>query len=261
MVERAVPGEPEWAELSAPHLARYLFAADYARGHRVLDAGTGSGYGAVLLRACGAAAVDAVDIDATTIEQARRRFGDAGVHFYVDDCERLEQAVGPFDLICCFENLEHLQYPDRFLAAAARVLVPTGVLLISTPDRAVTPPFVDGRPKNPFHVHEWYWEELRGLLAVHFREIELRLQIQTIALERRIEAVTALRQRLLWGNPLLTLLWRHLPFLFSRRGQPWKQLAGLAAPTIADYPILPAATAALFGTPWFHVAICRQPKP
>jgi protein-L-isoaspartate O-methyltransferase len=50
MVERLVPGEPEWAEFSAPHLARYLFAAEYARGRRVLDAGTGSGYGARNLR-------------------------------------------------------------------------------------------------------------------------------------------------------------------------------------------------------------------
>jgi len=260
MVERATPGEAEWAELSAPHLARYLFAVDYARGRTVLDAGTGSGYGAALLRACGATAVDAIDSDAPTIEWARQHFGDAGVEFCVDDCERLDHVTGPFDLICCFENLEHLRHPERFLAAAAQRLAPHGVLLVSSPDRAVTPPFVDGRPKNPFHMHEWYRDEFRTLLAAHFSEIELRLQVQTIALESRIAAVAALRQRLQWGNPLLTFLWRQVPFLFSRRGHPWKQLAGLAAPTMADYPILPAATAAVFGTPWFHVAICRQPQ-
>ena len=49
-VERAVPGEAIWGELSAPHLARYLAAAEYAKGRRVLDAGSGAGYGASMLK-------------------------------------------------------------------------------------------------------------------------------------------------------------------------------------------------------------------
>src|SRR5690242_18745766 len=106
--ERAVPGTVEWAELGAPHLARYLFAVDYARGRRVLDAGTGSGYGAALLKMHGADSVRAIDIDAETIRQAEERFALEGVTFAVDDCETLAQTAGPFDLICNFENIEHL---------------------------------------------------------------------------------------------------------------------------------------------------------
>src|ERR1700693_6290517 len=121
-VERAIPGGPEGVELSAPHLARYLFAADYARGCRVLDAGTGSGYGAAILKQQGGArSVQAVDRDAKTINRSRLAYAIEGLEFLVDDCEKLGQLVGPFYVICSFENLEHLEYPERFLARAARL--------------------------------------------------------------------------------------------------------------------------------------------
>ena len=68
-----------------------------------------------------------------------------------------------------------------------------------------------------------------------------------------------LRQGLLWSNPLAIFLWRK----FSRRRgrpRPWKQLAGLAAGSPGDYPIVPLELAPLLGTACFHVAICRGPK-
>ena len=74
-IERAASGTPAWYYMHADHLSRYLFAAEYARERRVLDAGTGYGYGAVILEAYGAVMVQAIDIDAGTIEVARRRFG------------------------------------------------------------------------------------------------------------------------------------------------------------------------------------------
>jgi SAM-dependent methyltransferase len=258
VTERAVPGDPLWAELAAPHLARYLFAMDYARGRRVLDAASGSGYGAGLLRWGGAASVVGVDLDAAAVAEAQKRFGGDGVEFLADDCEALTRLSGPFDLICNFETIEHLERPERFLAAAARLLAPGGTLLTSTPDRAVSPPPVAGRPRNRFHVNEWYREEFRQLLAAQFTEIEIRAQVRGTALESREAAVAALREGLLWSNPLAIFLWRKFPRRGGRR--PWKQLAGLAAGSPGDYPIVPWEIASLLGTPCFHVAICCGPK-
>lgn len=258
--ERAVPGTAEWAELGAPHLARYLFAVDFARGKQVLDAGTGSGYGAALLKRQGAKTVQALDIDSEAIRQAQAHFTQEGLTFYEDDCETLANTTGQFDLICNFENIEHLARPEGFLKAAAQRLAPDGVLLVSTPDRAWTPPYVQGKPANPFHIQEWYREEFQALLAAHFGEVEMRVQVQTTALQSRIEAVEALRQGMIWGNPPLTLLWRKFPFFGeNRKARPWKKLAGLAAPSVADYPIVACELAPLYGTPCFHVAICRRP--
>jgi SAM-dependent methyltransferase len=257
-VERAVPGEREWAELSAAHMARYLAAAEYANGRRVLDAGCGAGYGASLIKMAGATEVQGVDIDDAAITAARERFSSPAVDFLVDDCQQLSQVAAPFGLICCFEAIEHLPHPERFLRRASALLGPEGVLLVSTPDRAATPPFVDGRPRNPFHYHEWYQAEFETLLAAHFSHVELRVQVESVALHSRLQAVRALRQGLMWSNPLATLFWRKWP-LARKADRSWKQLGGLAAPTIADYPIVPAALAPMYGTPWVHFAICRGP--
>jgi protein-L-isoaspartate O-methyltransferase len=85
-VERAVPGTSVWRSLHADHLARYYHAAGMVEGRRVLDAGTGPGYGAALLKASGAAEVEAIDFDEGTIRSAEREYGSAGVRFILDDC-------------------------------------------------------------------------------------------------------------------------------------------------------------------------------
>jgi hypothetical protein len=43
--ERVIPGQVD-ADLWNEHFARYLFASRLARGRRVVDLGSGSGYGA-----------------------------------------------------------------------------------------------------------------------------------------------------------------------------------------------------------------------
>jgi len=65
--ERPDPGGNEWEDHHADHLSRYLYAAPLVAGRRVLDAGTGPGYGAALLKDAGASHVQAVDIDPATI--------------------------------------------------------------------------------------------------------------------------------------------------------------------------------------------------
>ncbi len=52
--ERPDPAGDDWADHHADHLSRYLYGAPFVSGRRVLDAGTGPGYGAVLLKDAGA---------------------------------------------------------------------------------------------------------------------------------------------------------------------------------------------------------------
>lgn len=266
-VERLNPDDvAAWAWHSADHVARYLFASDYVRGRVVLDAGTGPGYGAAILKAFGAREVVAIDCDQGTVEEARKRYAHPGLAYSVGNAETLD-GLGPIDVICSFENIEHLQNPDRFVENAARILSPGGVLLCSTPDRLATPPFVDGRPANPFHVHEWYAGDFTALLAHGFQSVELRAQVRGYGLALREEGASAVRRTLaLHHDACRASFTARLERLFRRSDrlaaaqETVAQAGRLAAGSPGDYPVVPAAVAGLFGYPFCHLAICTRPR-
>src|SRR5947209_6681252 len=179
-------GDPTWGEAGADHVARYLFAAGFARGKRVLDVGTGLGYGAAILRAAGATGVDAFDIDPASVAKARSLFGSTGVNYFVGDSQTFDSSGNRYDLICSFENIEHIPDPPAFVRAAFNSLAPEGVLLCSTPAREVTPPFVNGRPANPFHLNEWYRDEFAGLFRPAFGDaVDMHAQVEAFGLIQR----------------------------------------------------------------------------
>lgn len=202
--ERLVPGTPHWDAQYPEHLQRYdLAARRMCPGARVLDAGCGVGYGSAHLAGRGAGSVIAVDLSEEALVLARRHFGDAGVRWVRDDCQVLGEvsADGPFDLIVNLENLEHLPEPERFLARAARMLAPDGVLVASVPDRigvnrlrGLAP---DAPSPNPFHFREYTAAEFRALLAPHFGEVTL--SYQTTDPIERMDLEPALLA--LWLNP------------------------------------------------------------
>ena len=80
-----------------------------------------------------------------------------------------------FELVVCFEVLEHVSVPERVLDELARVLAPGGVLAVSTPnrDRYV--------PGNPHHLHELDPAELEAALRERFAHVRLLRQDNWIA--------------------------------------------------------------------------------
>lgn len=171
--ERVVPGLVD-ANLFNQHLARYRFAARFARQARVLDAGCGSGYGVAELP--NAAAVVAMDISADAVQHGRGAFSRPGVHFTQGACEALPFADASFDLLVAFEVIEHLEHWRRMLAEARRVLRPSGILLVSTPNKAW---YTESRAQagpNPYHVHEFEYGEFEAALAAVFPHVHLWTQ-------------------------------------------------------------------------------------
>jgi SAM-dependent methyltransferase len=258
--ERVGVGRQDWAHASADHLARYLFASGLVRaGSRWLDAGTGEGYGAAILRAASAAVVGC-DLNRNVVLDAARRFGGVGLAFVVQDVERLGFRDRSIDVVCSLENIEHLRRPERFVREAARVLREDGLLVCSTPDRAGTAPFREGRPANPFHLQEWYRDEFAALLREGFGRVELLVQVKTHEFAARELAADSVARSLaeLWANPFVRLgRW-----LSEARGHvfhvPSGRELGIARPS--DYPIVPMETAALFGSSLCHIALCREPR-
>ncbi len=242
----------------ADHLARYRFASRLAQGKRVLDAGTGHGYGAVFLLHGGAASVRAVDIAADVIEDARREFGASGIDFAVDDCQTFAKSRGPFDLVVNFENIEHVPKPRDLLKAVTGILASGGTFLTSSPDRLATPPFINGKPANPFHVNEWTLEEFESLMREYFNEVVMHVQVRSHAYNRRVIGVTSLNKYITLANPIPRLL----NSLLKRTGNGslYGTLADLSSPSIDDFPIVSPAMGALVGTPWVVIAECRGPR-
>jgi SAM-dependent methyltransferase len=172
--ERVIPGQVD-ADLLNEHLARYAFAARLARGKRVLDAGCGVGYGAAEL-VKSAYAVVGVDIAAEAVAFAREHYRLPSLHFERASCSALPHPDATFDLVVAFEVIEHLSDWREFLLEVRRVLTPTGQFIVSTPNKLY---YAESRERvgpNPFHAHEFQFEEFRDELASAFPYVSLFLE-------------------------------------------------------------------------------------
>ncbi len=146
-----------------------------AAGKRVLDAGCGTGYGSAAL-AGAASFVAGADIAREGVEFARANYGLPNLAFEQASCEALPHPNGAFDLVVSFEMIEHLANWRGFLAEARRVLAPEGTFLVSTPNRLYYTESRGEAGANPFHVHEFAFEEFREELRGVFPHVSMYLQ-------------------------------------------------------------------------------------
>ena len=153
---------PYWGE----HVARYVFALPYVEDKSVLDIACGTGYGIGVLQRT-ASWVTGVDVDFESARQAKLECNGRSMALLGNGLH-LPFADKSFEVITSFETLEHLHERAAYLRELERVLHPDGVLLLSTPNANYTRP-VNGKPSNPFHIHEYAPDELRGELESHFK--------------------------------------------------------------------------------------------
>jgi O-antigen biosynthesis protein len=171
--ERFIPEVWGSEVLGAEHVARYKLASQLAQGRTVLDAGCGVGWGTALLVEAGAQSATGVDISPIAIEDSRNR--EPRGRFVVGDLRSLPFSDKQFDLITCFEAIEHVEEPSRALDELARLLAPGGILLVSSPNPRVYP------QGNPYHVHEFTPEELSQEVAARFSSVSLWRQFGLVA--------------------------------------------------------------------------------
>jgi SAM-dependent methyltransferase len=179
--ERLIPGEVD-IDLLNEHMARYNFAARLTRGKRVLDAGCGAGYGSAELAKM-AESVTGVDIAPEAIAFARAHYELPNLRFEMASCTALSFADAAFDLVVAFEVIEHLEDWRGFLQEVRRVLAPSGQLIVSTPNKLYYTESRGAEGANPFHVHEFDFEEFQRELKDVFPHVSMYL-------ENHIEGVT-----------------------------------------------------------------------
>jgi SAM-dependent methyltransferase len=169
--ERLVPGDESLKNLLVEDLAKFHFASRYVAGKFVLDAGCGAGQGSAHLARSGARYVVGIDISLEAVAYARSGYSEANLVFCSMDAACLTFRDGTFDRVTSIEVIEHLSDPARYVAEIRRVMKADGMLVLSTPNKLITSP----TPGTlwPYHIHEFYPDELQALLARHFSQVEM----------------------------------------------------------------------------------------
>lgn len=151
---------PGIEQIQPDHVARYRWAAAKIDGDRVLDLGSGCGYGSALLRDAGAREVIGLELSAESIEYARQHYARPHVQWLNADLDGRESGdfLEPynFDSATAFEIIEHLADPAPMLRS-----LPARRLFASVPNEAVIP----YSPQTaPFHQRHYTAEQFGDLL-------------------------------------------------------------------------------------------------
>ncbi len=165
-----------WNTSTQYHLARYRFAAQWAKNARVLDVACGLGYGARLLAEGGAKKVVGVDLSKNALQTAHQRYAMLGLEFRLDDAETLATLSKDevFDLVVSFETIEHLARPEHLLKCVREHMTSGAVFCVSTPWRQRGS--LEDKPDNQYHVREWTLLEFANLLGRFFTNVDWFVQ-------------------------------------------------------------------------------------
>lgn len=159
--EYFVPGR-SGDRIEADHMARYKFAAKYVRGKSVLDIACGTGYAAPILIDAGATSYHGGDIQQLLIDHAKNNYNGDNINFDIQDLTKLNK-INQYEVITCFETIEHIQEYQLCLDNLYKALRPNGILLVSSPNRIITSPGatkLSDKPNNEYHTQEFIPTEL-----------------------------------------------------------------------------------------------------
>jgi SAM-dependent methyltransferase len=179
--KRAVPAEafPWIGRLRAQKFQSHIEPTD-----TVLELGAGFGWNLAQLRCARRVATDLEDHLPADLKKS-------GVEFLRTSTALLPESI---DVIICHHVLEHVSAPPSMLAECARLLRPTGRLLLNVPfekERRYRR-FDPAEPNH--HLYSWNVQTLGNLLSLH------DFQIEQIALQKfgydRAAAAMALRLKL-----------------------------------------------------------------
>lgn len=170
--ERFVPGIGDH-KLEIEHFQRYLSVREIVKGKRVLDAACGEGYGSNILAGT-AKDVIGIDIDEGAVNRAVKLYGHKdNLCFEQGNIESLNLQENSIDVVVSFETIEHVdeETQKKFLYEISRVLKTDGILIMSTPNKAVYSDRHDYQ--NEFHKKEFYHDEFITFLHRKFQYVQL----------------------------------------------------------------------------------------
>ena len=208
--ERTLPDVPAENYWFRRHLVVYEWIAARVGGRRVIDMACGEGYGSEVL-ARTAASVVGVDANPEAHEHARLRYTRANLRFARELVSTFSE---PADAVVFLQTIEHVEQPGQVLAHFRSLLDGPGAVFVSTPNVLTLAPKGQPRSDNPWHVHEYRFEEFQSLCREQFANVELyglfharKLRAHELALRcgwDRLHASVGLTQRFYdWFTPAI----------------------------------------------------------
>lgn len=152
---------------------RYFFASKFLSNMKVLDVGSGTGYGSEFVSRKNHLVVG-IDKDISAIKIAKMYRGQ-NVSFIQGDARKLPFRNDTFDAVICFEVIEHLDEPLKLLEEIRRVLKPGGLVICSTPNKRYS--------AHPiYHKHEFEKTEFINAIDKFFKIESIYIQKLSIFL-------------------------------------------------------------------------------
>lgn len=157
--------------LNLIHAFAYYQASKLCLNKNVLDYGCNAGHGSEILSRR-ATKVTGVDVSTSAIETAKKITKVENLKFRLVDGKALPFKDNEYDIVVSCQVVEHIVDVDKYLEELKRVLKPDGVLFITTPNVVLR---LDAgmEPWNRFHVREYNYSDLDGLLNKHFMSVSI----------------------------------------------------------------------------------------
>ncbi|MDO8611072.1 MAG: class I SAM-dependent methyltransferase [bacterium] len=153
---------------------KYIKSVTKSKHLKALDAGCGTG---LILRHLSSNSIG-IDINPRHVYKARTYCKPRKI--YLRDIENTKFRSDTFNIIVCFETLEHILYPEKVISEFKRILKSGGVLIGSVPFRSplwLLRILSFSHPHNePFH-REFNEKEFRTLLDNKLKLLKLQKEI------------------------------------------------------------------------------------
>ncbi len=193
--------EKETPLMIARHLRAYQYALDYCSGKFVLDIGSGDGYGSHYLSGV-AKSVTGLDYSAEVVQYARSKYPKANLNYRQLDVKNLHTISDKFEVICCFQVIEHLADTESFLKNIRVLLTANGIFIVSTCNIKDSSPG-QSTPANKFHVKEYTFQEFKDLLEKYYGSVRIVGLKRTARLNffHRLKKIGLLKQLYINAGP------------------------------------------------------------
>ncbi len=145
----------------------YEFARDFIRDKDTADIGCADGYGTTYLADYTKSTVG-VDYSETTLDDARKKHAaKKNLTFIAGKVPPIPLEDNSKDVVTSFQFIEHIEDRIGFIRDAYRVLKPGGTFICTTPNVKMS------IARNPFHVHEYTFEEMKKEISSVFENFKI----------------------------------------------------------------------------------------